>query len=148
MTQDNRAELATTPFVHAEDLFPANHRLLEQLVNGARLRGHRRALIRMCVHVSPQDGVNSRLVAGLAAEPFEKIGTQSDGHALLRLGCNHRRILSEGLVGGSCVRIIAERSGYFLIRHRAYPPPVGFGLSLRGGSRRIVAHEAPTSRPI
>jgi len=96
------------------------------------------------VHIRAQDRVDPRLVAALAAEPFEKIRVQPHRHGFFPPRHDYACVLPEALVGSLCVGIFDDRGMYLLVSHRAKPPPVSLGISLRGGSSSIVVHEAPT----
>src|SRR5439155_6406897 len=100
---------------------------------------------RMSVHIRPKNSIDARLIAAFAAEPFEKVGVQSHSHGRLRPRYDDARILPESIIGWLRIWVVDDRGMYLLIGHRAETPPVSLGLSLRGGSRSIVAHEVRTS---
>src|SRR5262245_1869067 len=136
MAKANGAELTAAPLVRAEDLLPAAHRFFEEFIVSAwraLAHCHRRAIARVSVHVGPQYGVDPCLIAPFATEPIEKISIQPHRHGFLRSRHDDTRIPPESLVCGPCIGVIDYRGMYFLVCHRAKPPPFGFGLTLRGG---------------
>jgi hypothetical protein len=79
----------------------------------------RSALTRVSVHICTKDGIDPRLVAAFAAEPFEKIGVQSHRHGLLPPRHDHSRRFPESLVFASASSMIAAwTSSSFIERRR------------------------------
>src|SRR5271168_751885 len=93
------------------------------------------AIIRVSVHIGPKNRIDPGLIAAFAAEPFEKVGVQSNRHGRLRARHDHACLLPKRLVSRLRIGVVGNRGMYLLVGHRA---------ETFQKYRHIVAHEVPT----
>ena len=86
------------------------------------------------LHVGSQDGIDSRLITLLLAEPFEKVGVQSDCDGLLYLGQYDAGVLPEIRVGRAHVGICLDRAADLTITQRTNPLPIALSFTGRFSS--------------